>query len=548
MKAAIMPVSVVFLTMMATALASVSIKSPYALRRSATKRRLAAGQSIDFAGGEPSAISVIREILVDTRTKVSAPLFRLLAAVKGRTELLRAGRAGEQADAVAFYGLIKSHLTARGPFALLLVDIDKFRSLRGIHGCTIADALLRQFAATLREYAGVGSIVAHLNEDMFGIILPGGHGVDLRLAGPTLLKAMGKQFDAGGQPCHMSFCIGAALLPDAGATRAAAVSAAYAALEQAKHAGGGTCRVFDSDQAAASHQQKVLLAQMPAALEAGEFIPYFQPIVALDSGTICGFEVLARWAHPQLGLLPPSEFMDIAEAQSLCGQLSLCLIRHVAREQVAWPQYWRFAFNASPGQLQELIDFVRDPNQHLNTAIAPSRLDLEITESALIGDLDLARAVVSIMHAGGAGVALDDFGTGYANFAHLRQIPFDNLKIDKSFIKDMLTDPRAEACVRAIIALGKSLGMTVTAEGVECRAAAEKLRAMGCTHAQGYYYAAPLPAEAVTVLAECTGFDSAVPLTAAALAQLPEGAACSRRPAAYLRPPCNTNTQPATTP
>ncbi len=399
-----------------------------------------------------------------------------------------------------FYNALAAMMAQPARFALLVLDIDRFRAMRGFYGRAGTQTLLQNFAAKLRNAAGPASLVAQLHDNTFGVILPVSSDSDMRVACTELLVALKARFDAGGRPCDLSFCIGSAMLPDAGNTSEAAMCAAYVALEAAKSAGGGTFRVFDPTLARTSRRNRGLTARMPAALDAGEFIPYYQPVIALDTGEICGFEVLARWMHPQLGLLLPSDFIDIAEARNLCGHLSVCLLRHVARDQAAWPQHWRFAFNASPGQLRELIDFVLDPYQPLNRVIAPGRFDLEITESALIGDLDLARDAVETMHANGIRVALDDFGTGYANFLHLREIPFDGLKIDKSFIKDMLTDTRVEACVRAIVTLGASLGMTITAEGVESAEAAARLHAMGCTHAQGYHYARPLPAAGVTRL------------------------------------------------
>ena len=195
-----------------------------------------------------------------------------------------------------------------------------------------------------------------------------------------------------------------------------------------------------------------------------------------------------------------------------------------------------------------MLAFVRDPAQVPADMISPARLDLEITENALISDLDLARSVVGAMHKGGIQVALDDFGTGYANFMHLREIPFDRIKIDKSFVTGMLTDYRGEACVRSMLALAASLGVAVTAEGVETEAVAERLQAMGCTHAQGYFYAPPLPASEIAAIAGCARFKPPAPQYEALPASLTAPVACSRSPSAYLPPPCNMITQAATTP
>lgn len=238
-------------------------------------------------------------------------------------------------------------------------------------------------------------------------------------------------------------------------------------------------------------------AALRAALQAGEFIPYYQPIVSLSSHKVTGFEILARWNHPSLGLLPPDRFIHAMEADKLCAALSLSLLGQVIADARFWPPAWSFAFNASASQLQEMLDFVRDPAALPGGMLDPRRIELEITESILIEDMELARRVVRTMHKGGTKVVLDDFGTGYANFRQLRQLPFDRIKIDRSFVANLCADPRSAACLQAMVGMAHSLNATVIAEGVEDERTARRLRSLGCDFAQGYFYSRPRPAAEV---------------------------------------------------
>jgi len=242
-------------------------------------------------------------------------------------------------------------------------------------------------------------------------------------------------------------------------------------------------------------------AAVRRALDHGEFVPFYQPIVALATGEITGMEVLARWNHPEHELLPPDRFIHLMEAEKLCGELSRRLLAQVIEHASAWPPHWSFAFNVSAGQLPALLDFVQRSAPLAALMLDPRRIELEITETMLIEDMDLARHLVNAVHRSGARVVLDDFGTGYANLQHLRALPFDRIKIDRGFVTDLTTSPRTQACVQAMLGLAHSLGATIIAEGVENEATARKLHDMGCDFAQGFHFAPPLPATAVASLA-----------------------------------------------
>jgi diguanylate cyclase (GGDEF)-like protein len=388
-------------------------------------------------------------------------------------------------------------LAAGVPGGLLVMDLDGLRTVPHGDSASLSDVLLQEFAGSLASLAPVTSHLARLQGDEFAVLVPGADAKVLQDEASLLLRGLSAPFALAGRRFELPVSIGAAMLPDHGDNFEGVLRAALLALQQAKAEGGGAWQMFEPSLASTVEAQSELRAEFRAALAAGEVVPYYQPIVALAHGNVVGFEVLARWCHPDRGVLTPDRFIRLAEEQRLCGELSLRLLQQVIVDARDWPASWSFAFNAAPSQMRELVEFIRYSARVPGGTLDPQRIELELTENALIGDMDLARGVVGAVHSGGTKVVLDDFGTGYANFLHLRDIPFDRIKIDKTFILDMLDDSRTEACVRAMLALGKSLGVSVTAEGVETSAVAKRLRDMGCDFAQGYHFSPPVPASAV---------------------------------------------------
>jgi diguanylate cyclase (GGDEF)-like protein len=396
-----------------------------------------------------------------------------------------------------FRDAIASMLAAGLPGGVLVMDLDGLRTVPHGDSTSLSDVLLQEFAGSLSSLAPVTSHLARLQNDEFAVLVPGADASSLQAEASLLLRGLSAPFALAGRRFELPVSIGAAMLPDHGSNSECVLRAALLALQQAKAAGGGACRMFEPTLASAMEARSELRAEFRASLAAGQVVPYYQPIVSLLQGNVVGFEVLARWRHPERGVLAPDLFIPLAEEQNLLAKLSLCLLRQVIADAKHWPVDWTFAFNAAPSQLRDLVEFVRDRKQIPADMLSPRRLELELTENALIKDIDLARELVTAMHKHGTKVVLDDFGTGYANFLHLRDIPFDRIKIDRAFVRDMLEDTRTEACVRAMLALGESLGVSVTAEGVETAAAAARLRDMGCDFAQGYHFSPPVPASAV---------------------------------------------------
>jgi predicted signal transduction protein with EAL and GGDEF domain len=397
--------------------------------------------------------------------------------------------------------VITAAMAVAGGAAMLVVDIDGLRRVHLEMGERVAAELLSQFGCRLAEASPPGGQAWCLGNDEFALVLPAPPGAIWPEFAACVLERLCGPYRLSTATVDIAASIGVALAPMHGEDAAALLHAGRLAVALAKAEGGRTVRVFDATLCEAAETRAGLRAALRPALEAGEFVPYYQPIVCLRSGQITGVEVLARWKHPRRGLLAPDEFIPMMEEQHLCGELSLALLQQVGADAKWFPGAWTFAFNASAGQLRKLLVFITQPDRMPRGMIDPRRIELELTETIMIRDMALAREVIQGMHRVGAKVVLDDFGTGFANVSTLRELPFDRVKIDRGFVHDMMLSARAAACVRAILGLARDLGTSVVAEGVEDAHTLWRLRAMGCDFGQGYYYAPPLPAEEMRAMA-----------------------------------------------
>jgi diguanylate cyclase (GGDEF)-like protein len=383
--------------------------------------------------------------------------------------------------------------------ALLLVDIDCFKAINSSHGHRVGDEVLIAVANRLRQLVPETDQTARLGGDEFAILLDVARGGrdDVEGAALNLLRAMLQPMPAGLQNLECRVSIGVAMTPDHALDQDGIMRAAHMALDEVKASGGGGFRFYSPANNAAEQMRLDMKEDLKTAIEVGQIIPYYQPIVDLRTGMMIGLEVLARWQHPELGLLAPDKFIPIAEEMRLAGQITQVLMRRVVRDARDWPSWMYFALNVSPGQLREMIGMLRNPPVWPEGEIDPKRLEIEVTESALIEDTDVAREMIALLQARGTRVVLDDFGNGYSNIFHLRELPFDRIKIDKSFVMDSARDSRAEACIRAMLALGASLGIEMVAEGIEVPEVAAHLAELGCRYGQGFLYSEPVPASAV---------------------------------------------------
>jgi diguanylate cyclase (GGDEF)-like protein len=401
-----------------------------------------------------------------------------------------------------FYEVLAGLVAAR-PAALLVIDIDHFNDINATYGDATGDDLLRAVGDRLRTIAGQREYVGRLDGDEFGLVID--RADELKRLNDTVAQVvmeMSQPYPASGILLEAKVSIGVARAPDHGTSTEALLQAARLALQNAKASGGATWRLCGQEESNQLKRRARLRTELSQAIETGQIIPFYQPIVSLPNNTIAKFEVLARWSHPTLGMLEPDDFIPMAEELGLAGYLTMALLRQVALDLREWPDWTRFAINASAAQLRELISFVRDQPGDWQRRMDLSRLDVELTETALMRDRNMVRELIDVLHAHGARVGLDNFGSGYANFFHLRELPFDTIKIGKPFISAMLHDTRAESCVLAMIWLGHGLGIEMVADGVETQEMSDRLAKIGCHYAQGFLYAHPAPAAEVAGLLE----------------------------------------------
>nr|WP_301288582.1 MULTISPECIES: EAL domain-containing protein [Methylorubrum] len=390
-----------------------------------------------------------------------------------------------------------------GWVAVLCCDLDRFKAVNDTFGHPAGDALLRVVAGRLRGALRDDDVVARLGGDEFAIILPG-RGEPRRIAAVTrrLTQAAGRPVDLGGPAATVGISIGVAVWPKHGDSADTLFKNADIALYRAKDSGRNTFRFYESGMDLAVATRNLLEIDMRESIRSGGFALHYQPIFALADGAAQGFEALLRWDHPVRGPVSPGTFIPLAEETGLITQLGAWALHEACREAASWPGDLRVAVNVSAVQF-------RKPGleQSVVRALAASglradRLELEITESVLIQD---AEAVIGCLHrlrAMGVRIALDDFGTGYSSLSYLCRFPFDKIKIDRSFVRD-IDEPVAAAVVRAVVGLGERLGMAITAEGVETQKQLARVRRKGCTEVQGFLLGRPLPAaEAMILVAE----------------------------------------------
>ncbi len=384
--------------------------------------------------------------------------------------------------------------------ALLLIDLDHFKEINDTLGHHHGDVLLQQVGARLRSSLWLKDVVARLGGDEFGILLPLSDSSHARLAADKIVSAMEPPFLIEGLPVVVEPSIGIALFPDHGATADILFQRADVAMYVAKQGGSGYV-IYDTKRDQHSPRRLALMGEMRGAIEGDQLFLEYQPKVDLRTGRVAGVEALVRWRHPEKGIIPPAEFIPLAERSGLIKSLTLWVLKTANRQYVEWRRsglHIPIAVNLSarclqdPQLLNQMADFLGGESQD------PDWLGLEITESVLMADPDRAMNILTSLSGMGVGLSIDDFGTGYSSLSYLKRLPVTEIKIDKSFVMNMTADENDAAIVHSTIGLAHSMGRIVVAEGVENQETLDRLKALGCDVAQGFFVSRPIPAKDFT--------------------------------------------------
>jgi diguanylate cyclase (GGDEF)-like protein len=382
--------------------------------------------------------------------------------------------------------------------AVLIFDLDRFKAINDSLGASVGDALLRAVAERVRSAVGPADVVARFGGDEFGIVQVGRLQPESAAAlSKRLVDLLGRSYIVEGHLLNVGASVGIALTPVDGRDTDQTLKNADLALNRAKQGGQGTYRFFETEMDEQMLAHRGLELDFRRALALRELALVYQPQLNLDSKRITGFEALLRWHNPKRGLVSPADFIPLAEEIGLIVPIGEWVIRTACEEAVGWPQPLNVAVNVSAVQFSSpnLVSTIL--SALAESGLDPRRLELEITESVLLGDHCAARDMLLRVRELGVRVSMDDFGTGYSSLSYLRSFPFDKIKIDQSFVRGRSDDPSGMAIVRAIAGLGQSLGMTTLAEGVETEEQLARVAADGCTDVQGYLISRPLPPERI---------------------------------------------------
>jgi diguanylate cyclase (GGDEF)-like protein/PAS domain S-box-containing protein len=392
-----------------------------------------------------------------------------------------------------------------GQFALLYIDIDEFKGINDSLGHHVGDELLKTIAGRIKACLKQGDLIARLGGDEFAVIQTAIGGTE------DVEDFVARVHHAIRQPCnclghHLSTdaSIGVALAPRDGTDLDQLIRNADIAMYGAKAEGRRTHRFFEPEMGANARARLRMEQDLRQAMADGGFEIYYQPLLGLDSDEVTGCEALLRWRHAEHGMISPAEFIPVAEDTGLIVELGEWVLRTACMEAATWPDNIRLAVNVSPIQLKNATLALKVASALAASGLNPNRLELEITEAVLIGDDEVALAILHQLRDIGVRIALDDFGTGYSSLSYLKRFPFDKIKIDRSFVSDIAVDGSA-TIVQSVVNIAASRNMTTTAEGVETEQQRDLLRQLGCTEMQGYLFSAPKPAAELRSLLAARG-------------------------------------------
>jgi diguanylate cyclase (GGDEF)-like protein len=381
------------------------------------------------------------------------------------------------------------------PMALLCLDLDDFKLVNDTLGHATGDAVLVAVGERIRGCIRDRDTAARLGGDEFAIILAGADGEEAAMVARRLVERISRPYHFDGRLVEIGISVGIAQAPKDSRTPAGLQKFADLALYRAKADGRGVWRFYDSEMDERFQDRRSLQSDLRQALLRDEFVLDFQPIVDLATSRVVAAEALLRWRHPERGLLQPGAFIPLAEEAGLIAPMGAWVLRQACLVASAWPEHVRIAVNLSPLQfrdpgLLEMIDLALT-----ESGLSPSRLELEITETTVLETNAQTVDALWMLHGRGVRIALDDFGTGYSSLSYLRRFPFDKIKIDQSFIRDLGHAKDDSSIILALIGLADSMNIMVTAEGVENSEQAALLTSYGCAEAQGFFFCRPIPAE-----------------------------------------------------
>jgi len=378
-----------------------------------------------------------------------------------------------------------------------LIDLDHFKSINDTYGHLIGDALLAEAGKRMLAQISSKTLLCRIGGDEFAIIFPKASREQVELVAKSITVALSKPFYIGGHTLRIGATVGSASAPQDSNDPEMLLRFADLALYSSKAAKRGSYQAFKASMHDEAQKKSKLENDLREAVVKGDLEVHYQPLVNLENGELQGYEALLRWTHPDWGSIPPAVFIPLAEELALIDQIGQFVLRAACKAAAQWDEHTTIAVNVSPLQFRNghLLNSVLQALSY--SGLAPERLELEITEAVLMVHGPETRATIRSLRALGVGLSMDDFGTGYSSLSYLLSYPFTKIKIDKSFVLNLEEDSNSQAIIRAVLGLGKSLGLTVTAEGIECEATRDYLQSAGCTQGQGYLFGKAVPEDEI---------------------------------------------------